>query len=101
MADITIVEGDLPDTVYVDLFDDAGLPVTPATSCVLEVRVGDAVYSTDCSLIDANRVSFTPTADMLAIPGTFRARFYVDSTTYYPSNRNPYTILVRPHTRAR
>lgn len=101
MADITIVEGDLPDTIYVDLFDDDGLPVVPATSCQVEVRVDGLTYSTDCSLIGGNSVTFAPTAGMISTPGTFRTRFLVDTTTYYPSNRSVFTILVRPHTRSR
>ena len=99
MPDIAVVEEDLADLVYVDLFTDAGVPVTPASTCTFEMRVGDVTYSTDCTLEGANRVSFGPTADMVANPGVYRARFFVDGTTYYPSNRSPYTVLVRPHTR--
>ena len=101
MADITLVEGDLTDIVYVDLFDDDGLPVTPATSCTFELRVDAITLSVACDLEGANRVSFAPTVAMVAVPGTFRGRFYVDSTTYYPSTRSPYSVLIRPHTRTR
>jgi len=101
MADVTVVEGEAPDTVYVELFDAAGAAVTPTLSCNFELRVGVYIYTIDCILQGANLVSFIPTADMVASPGTYAGRFHVDSTTYYPSIRSPFTILVRPHTKAR